>query len=137
MALESNANVLLGSTAPVSESSPAGSDAALTESELSLAVSAALRRALAAKYFATLDADGELRTDLQAVCHAARRQNMRVEYLIIAFKDAWRSLPEARTLPQGSQGIELLNRIITLCIAEFYASSPRELISRCAGMSGR
>jgi hypothetical protein len=123
MALETNANILLGSTAPLSEVIATGSDAALTESELSLAVAAALRRALAAKYFATLDADGQLRSDLQAVCRAAKRQDMRVEYLIIAFKDAWRSLPEARTLPQGSQGIELLNRIITLCIAEFYASA--------------
>jgi hypothetical protein len=122
MALETNANILLGSTAPLSEVIATGSDAALTESELSLAVAAALRRALTAKYFATLDADGQLRSDLQAVCRAAKRQNMRVEYLIIAFKDAWRSLPEARMLPQGSQGIELLNRIITLCIAEFYAS---------------
>ena len=122
MALDSNPNVLLGSTAPVSEGIPADATA-FTQSELSLAVSAALRRALTAKFFATLDAEAQLRSDLQAVCRAARRQDMRIEYLIIAFKDAWRSLPEARTLPQGSQGTDLLNRIITLCIAEFYASA--------------
>ncbi len=92
-----------------------------TESELSTAISGALRRGLMAKFFAVLGAEGQLRSDLQEVCREARRQNMRVEYLIIAFKDAWRELPEARTLPQGSQGTEFLNRVITLCIAEFYA----------------
>src|SRR5688500_16941164 len=83
-------------------------------SELSMAITAALQRAVTAKFFAMLGAEGQLRSDLQDVCRAAKRQNMRVEYLIIAFKDAWRTLPEARTLPQGSQGVELLNRIITL-----------------------
>lgn len=99
---------------------PAGSGQQ-TGSELATLIAAALRRGLMAKYFATLGAEGELRSDLHAVCREARRQNMRVEYLIIAFKDAWRTLPEARTLPQGSQGTEFLNSVITLCIAEFYA----------------
>ena len=90
-------------------------------SALATLISEALRRGLMAKFFATLGAEGQLRADLQAVCGEARRQNMRVEYLIIAFKDAWRTLPEARTLPQGPQGAEFLNSVITLCIAEFYA----------------
>jgi hypothetical protein len=94
---------------------------AATGSELATIISAALRRGLTAKFFAVLGAEGQLRADLQEVCREARRQNMRVEYLIIAFKDAWRDLPEARTLPRGSQGTEFLNRVITLCIAEFYA----------------
>src|SRR5687768_5057401 len=105
MTLNQNPNVLLGSNVPVSEIIVTGSTAAVTASELSVAISGALHRALAAKYFATLDGEGQLRSDLQAVCRAATRQGMRVEHLIIAFKDAWRSLPEARTLPQGSQGI--------------------------------
>ena len=92
-----------------------------TGSELATLIAAALRRGLMAKFFATLGAESQLRSDLHAVCREARRQNMRVEYLIIAFKDAWRALPEARTLPQGSQGGDFLNRVITLCIAEFYA----------------
>ena len=92
------------------------------DSRLATLIAAALRRGLTAKFFATLGAEGQLRSDLHAVCCEARRQNMRVEYLIIAFKDAWRTLPEARTLPQGSQGPEFLNRVITLCIAEFYGT---------------
>jgi hypothetical protein len=123
MALSPNSNAPLRSTAQVRQAVTAHPDSTATESELSVAISAALRRAVTGKFFATLDAEGQLRSDLKAVCQAAKRQNMRVEYLIIAFKDAWRTLPEARTLPQGSQGIDLLNRIITLCIAEFYSRS--------------
>src|SRR5688500_16565441 len=85
-------------------------DADSAGSELATLITAALRRGLMAKFFATLGAEGQLRSDLQAVCCEARRQNMRVEYLIIAVKDAWRTLPEARTLPQGSQGADFVNR---------------------------
>ena len=92
-----------------------------TDSEFGATVSEALRRAVTAKFFATLGGEAQLRSDLRTVCVEAKRNNLRVEHLIIAFKDAWRSLPEARLLPQGTQGAELLNRIITLCIAEFYA----------------
>ncbi len=90
-------------------------------SEFSTLVADALRRGITAKFFATLDADAQLRADLCTVCVEAKRNHLRVEHLIIAFKDAWRALPEARMLPQGSQGPELLSHIITLCIGEFYA----------------
>jgi len=93
-----------------------------TDSAFAAIVSDALRRGITAKFFATLGAEGELRTDLHAVCREAKRQNLRVEHLIVAFKDAWRTLPEARTLTQGPQGQEFLSRVITLCIAEFYSS---------------
>ena len=102
---------------------PRNREGELEESEFANVVSDALRRAITAKFFATLGADGELRGDLQAVCREAKRHDLRVEHLIIAFKEAWHALPEARMLPQGSQGPEFLSRIITLCIAEFY--SPR------------
>src|SRR5687767_8836516 len=92
-----------------------------TDSEFVALVSEALRRGVTAKFFATLGGEAQLRSDLRAVCLEAKRNNLRVEHLIIAFKESWRSLPEARLLPQGTQGPELLNRIITLCIAEYYA----------------
>jgi hypothetical protein len=96
-------------------------DGTSNQSEFAALVSEALRRGITAKFFATLGADGQLRGDLRTVCLEAKRQGLRVEHLIVAFKDAWRTLPEARLLPQGTQGPEFLNRVITLCIAEFYA----------------
>ena len=92
-----------------------------TSSEFATVVTETLRRGVTAKFFATLGGEAQLRADLRAVCLEAKRYNVRVEHLIIAFKESWRALPEARLLPQGTQGQELLNRIITLCIAEFYA----------------
>jgi hypothetical protein len=125
MALTPNANALLKTVVrlPSENRDAASTSAAPRESELSATIRVVLRRALTAKYFAILGADSQLHADLRLICRDAKRQNMRVEYLIIALKDAWRALPEARTLPQGSQGQELLSRIISLCIAEFYATA--------------
>jgi hypothetical protein len=96
---------------------------AISEANLRTTISRALRRGVTAKYFSTVGADGDLRSDLTSVCREAKRQNIKVEHLIIAFKDAWRELPEARTYPQGTQGSEFLGHVITLCIAEFYSGS--------------
>ena len=124
MALSPNANALLKQDVDPSRNGDSlPIPGAFQDSELSTTIRMALRRALTAKYFAILGADSQLHADLRLICRDAKRQSMRVEYLIIAFKDAWRALPEARTLPQGSQGQELLSRIITLCIAEFYATA--------------
>src|SRR5688572_20649927 len=79
-------------------------DDGISESDLRPAISRALRRGVTAKYFATVGADGDLHADLKALCRDAKKRNIKVEHLIIAFKDAWRELPEARTYPQGTQG---------------------------------
>ena len=116
-------NPLLSPAIPAPDvARPRSRDSDLTDSTFAAVVSDALRRGITAKFFATLGAEGELRKDLQAVCREAKRLDLRVEHLIVAFKDAWRTLPEARTLPQGAQGQEFLSRVITLCIAEFYSS---------------
>jgi hypothetical protein len=94
-----------------------------SDSDLRKAISHALRRGVTAKFFTPVGADADLRADLKAVCCEAKRQNMKIEHLIIAFKDAWRALPEANTYPQGTQGSEFLAHVITLCIAEFYSGS--------------
>ena len=91
--------------------------------KLALSVSEALKRALIAKFFATLDGEQKLRDDMRALCLEAQANGFQVETLIIAFKDAWQSSSEARTFPNGAQGHELLTRIITLCIAEYYSTS--------------
>jgi hypothetical protein len=116
-------NPLLSPAIPAPDvTRPRNREGDLAASAFVTVVSDALRRGITAKFFATLGAEWELRTDLQAVCREAKRYDLRVEHLIVAFKDAWRTLPEARTLGQGPQGQEFLSRVITLCIAEFYSS---------------
>ena len=122
MALSPNANALLKQDVDPSRNGDSlPIPGAFQDSELSTTIRMALRRALTAKYFAILGADSQLHADLRLICRDAKRQSMRVEYLIIAFKDAWRRLPEARMLPQGSQGSEFLSRVITLTISEFFS----------------
>src|SRR5687767_1637131 len=84
------------------------------DSVISALISDALGRGLTAKFFATLDAEDQLRRDLGVIVSEARRQSMRIEYLIIALKDGWRVLPEARMLPRGSPATDFLNRAITI-----------------------
>lgn len=91
--------------------------------KLALSISEALSRALTAKFFATLDAEQQIRNDMRALCRDAQEKGVQVEALIIAIKEAWHGSTEARTLPKGTQGPDLLTRIITLCISEYYSAS--------------
>ena len=75
----------------------------------------ALHRALRADG----DADGELREMLREACDAARERGLPVERLLVLFKQAWRELPEARTLPPHDAG-SVLAGVITRCIEEYY-----------------
>lgn len=67
-----------------------------------------------------LHASEEARDALRELCDDARRNQVRVEQLVIAIKQGWISLhsehPRARSA--GPDG--LLNQIITLCIDEYY-----------------
>ncbi len=93
-----------------------------TRSQISTSITAALRRGLLAKYFGALDGEAELGRDIRAICRAAENQNMRIEYLIVAIKDAWRTLPEARTLPESSQGRDFLDHVVSLCITAYFSA---------------
>ncbi len=93
-----------------------------TRSQISTSIGAALRRGLLAKYFGALDSEAELRRDIRAICRDAHNQNMRIEYLIVAIKDAWRTLPEARTLPESSQGRDFLDHVVSLCITAYFSA---------------
>jgi hypothetical protein len=65
-------------------------------------------------------ASEEAREALRELCDDARRNQVRVEQLVIAIKQGWISLhsehPRARSA--GPDG--LLNQIITMCIDEYY-----------------
>lgn len=64
----------------------------------------------------------DLRRALRTLCDVARREGHGVEQLLPMLKQAWRSLPEVRELPPGSERDALLSRIISTCIEEFYAA---------------
>jgi hypothetical protein len=66
-------------------------------------------------------AGDDVRHALRELCDDARRNQVRVEQLVIAIKQGWLSLhtEHPRVRSAGPDG--LLNQVITLCIDEYYA----------------
>lgn len=81
---------------------------------------AALRSALQGHLRQPL-ADDALRRAFRALCVDARERNLRPEQLILIFKQAWSGLPEIQ-VRSGNPRQELLDRIVTICIEEYYAT---------------
>jgi len=65
--------------------------------------------------------DGTLRQAIRLLCAEAHGRGLQVEQLLIALKQAWRSIPEAQRIPAGGPREKLLDRLVTMCIEEFYS----------------
>ena len=80
--------------------------------------------ALAATLVRYVESGGE-GTDLPAVlrrvAEEARAKHMHAEQLLITLKDVWYSLPAVRKAPEGEEQSRMLQRVITLCIRQYYA----------------
>lgn len=64
----------------------------------------------------------ELGRVLRLVSAEARRSGLPVEALLVVIKSAWSSIPEARLAPRTGLRDDMLDRIVSLCIEEFYAT---------------
>ena len=62
-----------------------------------------------------------LQEALHRVAAEARSKHMLAERLLIALKDVWYSLPAIRQSPVGETQNRMLQRIVTLCIREYYS----------------
>jgi len=62
----------------------------------------------------------ELRDALDVMATEAREKTMLPEQLLVVLKDIWYSLPAVRALSDSSQQIRLLQRVVTMCIKEYY-----------------
>jgi hypothetical protein len=69
----------------------------------------------------TAKIDVELRKALRVACAKARLQRVRAEHLLIDLKQVWMTIPSMLS----TRTEERLNRIISVCIAEYYASDER------------
>ena len=81
---------------------------------------AAVRAALVRYVDAPSNGD-ELRSALHAVAADARAKSVAPEQLLVALKDIWYSLPVGRSRHDPTQQIQLLQRVVTMCIKEYYA----------------
>ena len=65
--------------------------------------------------------DAEIRQALRVISEEARAESLKVEQEIVALKRVWESLPEVRRASDRQEQARLLERVVTLCIEEYYA----------------
>ena len=80
----------------------------------------AVRTALR-QYLAT-GSSSVLRSSLLRMASEAREMAMLPEHLLIVLKDVWNALPEVRAMTDASEQIRLLQRVVTMCIKEYYSA---------------
>jgi hypothetical protein len=72
-------------------------------------------------YLAAPDGSGDqLRSTLHEMARAARDNGMPPEKLLIVLKDVWHELPVVRDSAQRDEQMRLLQRVVTMCINEYY-----------------
>ena len=81
----------------------------------------ALRSALQARIAIPSRSEVDFRHALRLMSEDAHRRGVRAEQVIVALKEAWRSLPEVQALPAGGPRDTVLSGVITMFIEEFYA----------------
>ena len=78
----------------------------------------AVRLALRA-YLRDADASA-LQASLLLVSIEARARNVLPEQLLVTLKELWNTLPEVRAMSDAGQQVRLLQRVVTMCIHEYY-----------------
>ena len=95
-------------------------DSSLTPpSRLDEATVAAVREALRG-YLANGGEPGALQGALKQMSVEARERDLRAEQLLVVLKDVWGSLPEVRAMTDAGTHVRLLQRVVTMCIKEYY-----------------
>ncbi len=63
----------------------------------------------------------DLRDAIRLMVRAARASGLRPEQLIVLFKHAWSSIPDAPLGVGRTDRTDALSRAVTMCIEEYYA----------------
>jgi hypothetical protein len=95
-------------------------DSTPSRPELSTASVEGLRLALT-RYLGSNEASS-LKTALREIAVEAREKKMHAEQLLIILKDVWFALPPLARSVEGDEQNRLLQRIVTLCIREYYCN---------------
>ena len=89
-------------------------------SRLSEDTTDAVRVALRA-YLAS-GSSSDMQHSLVLLAEDARAKAIPPEQVLIALKDIWNALPEVRAMPDLGNQIRLLQRVVTMCIKEYYSA---------------
>jgi hypothetical protein len=90
-------------------------------SRLSEDTVAAVRDALRA-YLSDRSDPRRLQTALMLMSNEARDRTILPEHLLVMLKDTWGALPEVRSMTDAGEQVRLLQRIVTMCIKEYYSA---------------
>ena len=63
-----------------------------------------------------------LQTSLLMIATEARSRAILPEQLLVVLKDVWNGLPEVRAMTSSREQINLLQRVVTMCIKEYYSA---------------
>jgi hypothetical protein len=63
-----------------------------------------------------------LQQALQSMSAEARERTMLPEQLLVVLKDIWGALPEVRAMSDAGEQVRLLQRVVTMCIKEYYSA---------------
>jgi hypothetical protein len=78
-------------------------------------------RAALVDYVAGSDIGDRLRIALHAMAADARAKAVFPEKLLVLLKEMWYSLPGVQHVREQTDQLRLLQRVVTLCIKEYYA----------------
>lgn len=65
---------------------------------------------------------GALQVSLHMLASEARARAVLPEQLLIVLKDVWNTLPEVRSMKDPREQIGMLQRVVTMCIKEYYSA---------------
>jgi hypothetical protein len=65
---------------------------------------------------------GALQVSLLTMASEARARGILPEQLLIVLKDVWNALPEVRSMRDPREQTGLLQRVVTMCIKEYYSA---------------
>jgi hypothetical protein len=82
---------------------------------------AAVRDALRVYLSRSPDAEA-LRRALIRMSTEARERSILPEHVLVVLKDLWSQLPEVRAMPETGEQIRMLQRVVTMCIKEYYST---------------
>ena len=90
-----------------------------TPASISLETMTALRSALVS-YVQDPDDGSALRPALRQLALEAHEKAVAAEQVLIVLKQVWYTLPGQRELPSPEDRSQLLQRVVTICIREYY-----------------
>jgi hypothetical protein len=74
------------------------------------------------KYLQSGTEAADLQAAIRAVSAEARQHGIHAEQVLVVLKDLWFGLPQIRSASPGDQQPEMLQRVVTLCIREYYSA---------------